>query len=57
MFLLNVVPVLVSVVAFSVYAWLGNELTPAKAFSSIALFNVLRFPLYTFPQLISQVKT
>ena len=54
--LLNVVPVLVTVVAFSAYALLGNEMTAAKAFTSISLFSVLRFPLYTFPQLITQVR-
>ena len=46
---------LVTVVAFGAYALLGNEMTAAKAFTSISLFAVLRFPLYTFPQLITQV--
>ncbi|GBG83673.1 hypothetical protein CBR_g37475 [Chara braunii] len=52
--ILNVVPVLVSVVTFGVYA-LNHTLTPASAFTSIALFGVLRYPLITFPQLINQV--
>ncbi|GLJ53349.1 hypothetical protein SUGI_1137540 [Cryptomeria japonica] len=54
-FILNSIPVLVTIVAFGVYTLLGGELTPAKAFSSISLFAVLRFPLSMFPNLITQV--
>ena len=54
-FLLNVVPVLVTVVSFAIYSVLGGNLSPAKAFTSISLFSVLRMPLYTFPKLITQV--
>ncbi|XP_057833257.2 ABC transporter C family member 2 [Cryptomeria japonica] len=54
-FILNSIPVLVTVVAFGVYTLLGGELTPAKAFSSLSLFAVLRFPLFMFPNLITQV--
>eukprot|EP00897_Mesotaenium_endlicherianum_P001271 jgi/Mesen1/1171/ME000124S00204 len=53
--LLNIVPVLVTVIGFGGYALLGGNLTADRAFTSITLFNVLRFPLYTFPQLINQV--
>jgi len=53
-FLLNAVPVAVTVVAFGMYTVLGNELTAAKAFTSISLFAVLRFPLYMFPNLVTQ---
>ncbi|CAI7915911.1 unnamed protein product, partial [Closterium sp. NIES-53] len=53
--LMSVVPVLVTVVSFGCYSLLGHQLTAAKAFTSISLFAVLRFPLYMFPNLITQV--
>lgn len=46
----NVVPIAVSLTSFAVYVLMGHELTAATAFTSIALFNVLRFPLAMFPQ-------
>ncbi|CAI5980420.1 unnamed protein product [Closterium sp. NIES-65] len=52
--LMSVVPVLVTVVSFGCYSLLGHQLTAAKAFTSISLFAVLRFPLYMFPNLITQ---
>jgi hypothetical protein len=54
-FILNSIPVLVTVVSFGVYTLLGGELTPAKAFTSLSLFTVLRFPLFMLPNLITQV--
>jgi hypothetical protein len=30
-------------------------LSPSEAFTSLALFNVLRFPLFQLPQIITQV--
>ncbi|XP_073003248.1 ABC transporter C family member 2-like [Typha latifolia] len=54
-FILNSIPVLVTVVSFGVYSLLGGELTPAKAFTSLSLFAVLRFPLFMLPNLITQV--
>jgi ATP-binding cassette subfamily C (CFTR/MRP) protein 1 len=54
-FILNSTPVLVTVVSFGVYTLLGGELTPAKAFTSLSLFAVLRFPLFMLPNLITQV--
>jgi hypothetical protein len=44
----------VSVATFACYVLLGNELTAAKAFTSLSLFTVLRMPLMQLPQLISQ---
>jgi ATP-binding cassette subfamily C (CFTR/MRP) protein 10 len=38
-------PVLISVVTFSTYALLGNVLTAAKVFTSVALFAMLTAPL------------
>ena len=43
-------PIAVSLTSFAVYVLMGHELTAATAFTSIALFNVLRFPLAMFPQ-------
>jgi hypothetical protein len=48
----NVVPIAVSLTSFAVYVLMGHELTAATAFTSIALFNVLRFPLAMFPQVM-----
>ncbi|KAF3338928.1 ABC transporter C family member 2-like protein [Carex littledalei] len=54
-FILNSTPVLVTVVSFGAYTLLGGELTPAKAFTSLSLFAVLRYPLFMLPNLITQV--
>jgi len=54
-FILNSIPVVVTVVSFGVYSLLGGELTAAKAFTSLSLFAVLRFPLFMLPNLITQV--
>lgn len=45
----NTTPYLVSTCTFFVFALLGNELTTSIAFTSISLFNILRFPLTVFP--------
>ncbi|WZZ03807.1 hypothetical protein YC2023_089728 [Brassica napus] len=54
-FILNSIPVVVTVVSFGVYVLLGGDLTPARAFTSLSLFAVLRFPLNMLPNLLSQV--
>ena len=54
-FILNSIPVVVTVVSFGIYSLLGGHLTPAKAFTSLSLFAVLRFPLFMLPNLITQV--
>lgn len=54
-FILNSIPVVVTVVSFGVYSLLGGNLTAAKAFTSLSLFAVLRFPLFMLPNLITQV--
>ncbi|KAF3485182.1 hypothetical protein F2Q69_00053759 [Brassica cretica] len=56
-FILNSIPVVVTVVSFGVYVLLGGDLTPARAFTSLSLFAVLRFPLNMLPNLLSQVVT
>ncbi|KAF5764679.1 putative ABC-type xenobiotic transporter [Helianthus annuus] len=54
-FILNSIPVVVIVVSFGLFTLLGGELTPARAFTSLSLFAVLRFPLYNLPSVLSQV--
>ena len=46
-------PILVSLATFSMYALLGNQLTAARVFTSLALFNTLIRPLNSFPWVIN----
>lgn len=46
-------PILMSVLTFITYVQLGNELTPTKVFTSLALFNMLINPLNAFPWVIN----
>ena len=46
-------PSVVSAVTLSVYALMGNALSPTKVFTALALFNQLRFPLIFFPMLLN----
>ncbi|XP_026918631.1 ATP-binding cassette sub-family C member 2 isoform X7 [Acinonyx jubatus] len=56
-FLLHLSPILVSVITFSVYILVNsnNVLDAEKAFTSITLFNILRFPLSMFPMVITSM--
>ncbi|KAK3022450.1 hypothetical protein RJ639_047587, partial [Escallonia herrerae] len=54
-FILNSIPVLVTVSSFGLFTLLGGDLTPARAFTSLSLFAVLRFPLNMLPNLVTQV--
>lgn len=54
-FLWGATPLFVTVATFCVYVLLGNELTASKAFTSLSLFNVLRFPLNAIPSSITRV--
>ncbi|KAL3329623.1 hypothetical protein AABB24_033795 [Solanum stoloniferum] len=54
-FILNSIPVVVIVISFGVFSLLGGDLTPARAFTSLSLFAVLRFPLFMLPNIITQV--
>ncbi|KAI9138244.1 P-loop containing nucleoside triphosphate hydrolase protein [Paraphysoderma sedebokerense] len=49
----QVVPVFASIMVFVIYAAVGNTLTPAIVFSSLALFNALRLPLMFLPMMIA----
>ena len=52
----SAVPVLVSLSSFTAFTLMGGELTPGKAFTSLALFNILRFPMAVLPSVVSQVR-
>ncbi|KAJ7947402.1 ABC transporter C family member 2-like [Quillaja saponaria] len=54
-FVLNSIPVLVTVTSFGMFTLLGGDLTPARAFTSLSLFTILRTPLNMLPNLLSQV--
>ena len=49
------VPLLVSVFTFLAYVGNGNELDVATALTSLALFEILRFPLYMLPNVINNM--
>ncbi|KAF4031150.1 ABC transporter [Phytophthora infestans] len=49
------VPSLVSVVSFNAYVLLGHALDVGTALTSLALFNILRFPLFMLPQVLNNV--
>ncbi|KAL0935122.1 multidrug resistance-associated protein 5 [Colletotrichum truncatum] len=51
-----VIPVFASMLSFITYAMTGNhQLSPAPIFSSLALFNQMRFPLSILPVALGQV--
>ncbi|XVF09347.1 hypothetical protein REPUB_Repub07fG0084600 [Reevesia pubescens] len=54
-FILNSIPVVVTVVSFGLFTLLGGDLAPARAFTSLSLFAVLRFPLFMLTNIITQV--
>lgn len=48
-------PVLISILTFATYVLLGNKLTAATVFTSIALLNMLIGPLNAFPWVLNGV--
>uniref|UniRef100_A0A672I6Q9 ATP-binding cassette, sub-family C (CFTR/MRP), member 2 n=1 Tax=Salarias fasciatus TaxID=181472 RepID=A0A672I6Q9_SALFA len=56
-FFFTCAPALVSLASFAVFVSVSpdNVLTPEKAFTSISLFNILRFPLAMLPMLIASI--
>ena len=52
-FLWAVTPVLISVTTFTTYVLMGGQLTAAKVFTSIALFQMLTGPLNAFPWVLN----
>ena len=52
----GLVPTLVGLVSFLVHTMvLGKSLSPAEGFTSILLFNLLRWPLTTFPDMVNSL--
>ncbi|CAH8552629.1 unnamed protein product [Schistosoma turkestanicum] len=58
-FLWHCTPFFVAISSFGVYILTSdkNVLDAQKAFVSLSLFNILRFPLFMFPMIISQLTT
>lgn len=48
-------PVLVSLTMFATYTLLGNALTPARAFTALALLDILQFPMSVLPYVINDL--
>ncbi|OQR85778.1 ABC transporter-MRP [Thraustotheca clavata] len=47
-------PVVLTLVSFAVYVfWLGGTITAAKAFTSLALFSMIKAPMMILPQIIA----
>ncbi|KAH9124734.1 hypothetical protein AeMF1_004553 [Aphanomyces euteiches] len=51
----NGVPSLVAMASFVAYVAAGNALDVSTALTSLALFNVLRFPLFKLPQVVNAI--
>ncbi len=51
----SAVPLTVSLCTFAAYVLLGNDLDVATALTSVALFDILRFPLFMLPQIINRI--
>mmetsp|Transcript_129522 Transcript_129522/g.415221 ORF Transcript_129522/g.415221 Transcript_129522/m.415221 type:complete len:1382 (-) Transcript_129522:118-4263(-) len=51
----TIAPLITSIATFAVYIWLNEThvLTAGVAFSAMSLFNVLRFPLTMFPNMVT----
>jgi hypothetical protein len=47
--LYTAIPLLVAILTFTSYIALGNTLDVATALTSLALFDLLRFPLFMLP--------
>ena len=50
--LYTAIPLMVSILTFTSYIALGNTLDVATALTSLALFDLLRFPLFMLPQVL-----
>ncbi|KAJ7695669.1 hypothetical protein B0H17DRAFT_1158809 [Mycena rosella] len=48
----TITPIMLSIISFFTYVWLGNELTVAKAFTALALFSMIRIPLNHAPMFL-----
>ena len=54
-FLWGATPVFVTLMSFVLFVALGNDLTAARAFTSLSLFNIMRFPLNMLPASITRI--
>ena len=53
--LFTVIPLLVAISTFSAYVFTGNKLNVQTALTSLALFDLLRFPLFMLPNTINSI--
>ena len=53
--LFTCIPLLVAISSLTVYVALGNILDVATALTALALFEILRFPLFIFPMVINNL--
>lgn len=51
----NGTPLAVALATFAAYIWTGHNLEVASALTSLALFDILRFPLFMLPQVINSI--
>lgn len=49
------VPLFVALATFACYVSMGNTLDVANALTSLALFDILRFPLFMLPQVVNNL--
>ena len=54
-FLWSAVPTLIAVCTFAAYTIAGNDLDVASALTSLALFDILRFPLFMLPTILNNI--
>ncbi|CAM6100457.1 unnamed protein product [Calypogeia fissa] len=54
-FVIWAAPLAVSAVTFVSMAFLGESLTPAKVFTAMTTFNLIKEPLQTFPDVVSNI--
>lgn len=48
-----IAPIATSVATLTLYTFIYGSLDPSTAFTAMSLFNVLRFPLFVFPNMVS----
>jgi ATP-binding cassette subfamily C (CFTR/MRP) protein 1 len=53
--LFSTIPLLVGIFTFIAYIALGNSLEVATALTSLALFDILRFPLFMLPNVLNNL--
>ena len=51
----SICPTLISVSSFAIYTLLDNELTAAKAFTALSLFNILTGPVQVMPMVVMAI--